>query len=131
MRVKNDMWKFAHAHFFKNFFPREAASASGSARRAQRTGDFLRAVPQFFSIARKAVFSRVIFIFLNFARRALRAPRCGVTPRAARGSAGAAPRDTAFFPSKTQKFACRIQGNAYHDRMKRVNSEAVVKSTGD
>ncbi|MGE5191495.1 MAG: hypothetical protein ACM3U2_03265, partial [Deltaproteobacteria bacterium] len=31
-----------------------------------------------------------------------------------------AARDTAFFPSKTQKFACRIRRNAYYDRMKRV-----------
>lgn len=40
-------------------------------------------------------------------------------------------RDTAFFPLKTQEFTCRIRGNAYYDRMKRVNGLPVVKSAGD
>jgi hypothetical protein len=34
--------------------------------------------------------------------------------------------DTAFFPSKTQKNACRFSGNAYYDRMKRVNARLVT-----
>jgi hypothetical protein len=34
--------------------------------------------------------------------------------------------DTAFFPSKTQKNACRFPGNAYYDRMKRVNARSVT-----
>jgi len=39
--------------------------------------------------------------------------------------------DTAFFPSKTQKNACRISGNAYYDRMKRVNAQMVMTNVGD
>jgi hypothetical protein len=42
-----------------------------------------------------------------------------------------AARNTAFFPPKTQKFACRFCGNAYYDRMKRVSPPPVVKSAGD
>jgi hypothetical protein len=55
-----------------------------------------------------------------------------------RGRAPAAPmcraeaaRDTAFFPPKTRKFACRFFRNAYYDRMKRVNPRRAVISTGD
>jgi len=37
----------------------------------------------------------------------------------------------AFFPQKTQKFACRFFRNAYDDRMKRVNARRAVMNTGD
>jgi hypothetical protein len=54
-------------------------------------------------------------------RRAMSRERTHSLTRARVGA-----RDTAFFPSKTQKNACRFSGNAYYDRMKRVNARSVT-----
>jgi hypothetical protein len=57
--------------------------------------------------------------------------------RAARSAARCTARHAAprarhrVFPSKTPEFTCTIRGNAYYDRMKRVNGLPVVKSAGD
>jgi hypothetical protein len=43
---------------------------------------------------------------------------------------GRAARETAVFVPNTRKFACTILGNAYYDRMKRVNPRRVKMITG-
>jgi hypothetical protein len=58
---------------------------------------------------------------IDGARRAMSRERRHSLTRARVGA-----RDTAFFPSKTQKNACRFSGNAYYDRMKRVNARSVT-----
>jgi hypothetical protein len=121
---------FFGAHFSKFFF-------ADFSVRVRRCAICVRTVRE--RVARRARFSHVekmrvfpvILHALKFrTRRAalVRAP-CDGLRRAPRRAAVRAQRRV--FPSKTQEFTCRICGNAYYDRMKRVNGLPVVKSAGD
>jgi hypothetical protein len=76
------------------------------------------------------VFS-VNFAFFNFVAQDHCARCRRALPRAVSPCGARAARETAFFPPKTRKFACRFYRNAYYDRMKRANARRAVKCTGD
>jgi len=104
---------FSHENFFARALKREFFARGARA---------LRAIAKNSGASRKHRFLRVISHFSKSRERS--AARVDTVRGAARRQRGARrhARDTAFFPLKTQEFTCRIRGNAYYDRMKRVNA---------
>jgi hypothetical protein len=120
------------ARIFQNFFSRKFLREIVAARilRARRACA-ARGSQNFRHVEKTPVFASD-FAFFNISRvpRAARVrTACGAERGASRAAAPCARYRVS--PSKTQEFACRIRGNAYYDRMKRVNCLPVVKSAGD
>jgi len=115
---------------FKIFFARELTHHARARCDFEiaREHDEIRA--NFSRVAKKRVFPMNFHFFQKrFFCAALRARvRSAAVARSARR---VTLRATAVFPLKTRKFACRIRGNAYHDRMKRVNPRRATMNAGD
>jgi len=131
LRVKKSRGTVFRRTFSKIFSRENFIERSLSREFFARGARALRAIARNFGAWRKHRFLRVISRFSK--SRAQCAARVGAVCGAARVQARrAAPRARhRVFPSKTQEFTCRIRGNAYYDRMKRVNGLPVVKSAGD
>jgi hypothetical protein len=97
------------AIFFEIFFARETSHAASSSRRVRA--------------------SEIAFLKISTLRATSRAVVRGATRESLRRER--ISRDTAVFVRNTRKFACTFPGNAYHDRMKRVNPRRVKMITGD
>jgi hypothetical protein len=121
----------SRARIFSKIFSRWKSRRRDDSRvDCMRFANLQRAAMNFFDSKKMPVLPNDFHFFQSCVMRAARDDRLrdGTRRHARRRRA---LRDTAFFPSKMRKFACRIRRNAYHDRMKRVNSDPVVKSTGD
>jgi hypothetical protein len=121
----------ASLRFFPKFFSRQKHRARRRLRAARvRCACVLACAKNSCGLQKPAIFPSEI-AFLKFVM--LRAPVRAVVRRAARANLQREgnSRDAAVFVLNMRKFACTFPGNAYHDRMKRVNPRRVKMITGD
>jgi|GEM_PF-5745988 len=129
-RSQNDFVRISRAEFSKYFSrenPCRRARFALLGRLRAHTRVLAHAVADAGKVPVLSVFFHVsdLWVYTRSAapeqKRLYAAPSCCARP---------APH-TAFFPLKTRKFACRFLGNAYYDRMKRVNPRRAVNRNGD